>query len=130
MPDSPCSCFPGLTEPTRDAELGGENLYMQTLRCLPVVMVQMKDLERLLSEADRERREVREKYVALGRRVDTLQGSEEALRYGIQVRKSECWAALQAPSCCDRWLMSSSDAASALSCLFRAQWQLPAMTML
>lgn len=45
----------------------------------------MKDLERLLSEADRERREVREKYVALGRRVDTLQGSEEALRYGIQV---------------------------------------------
>ena len=54
------------------------------------MMVQVKDLERLLSEADRERREVREKYVALGRRVDTLQGSEEALRYGIQVGITGC----------------------------------------
>ena len=54
------------------------------------IMVQVKDLERLLSEADRERREVREKYVALGRRADALQGSEEALRYGIQV--AHCWA--------------------------------------
>ncbi len=53
-------------------------------------MVQVKDLERMLSEADRERREVREKYVALGRRVDTLQGSEEALRYGIQVGFPGC----------------------------------------
>ena len=48
-------------------------------------MLQVKDLERLLSEADRERRDVREKYVALGRRMNTLQGSEEAHRYGIQV---------------------------------------------
>lgn len=48
-------------------------------------MLQVKDLERLLSEADRKRRDVREKYVALGRRMDTLQGSEEAHRYGIQV---------------------------------------------
>ncbi|CAL5221203.1 g3352 [Coccomyxa viridis] len=52
--------------------------------CEAALSRQVKDLERMLSEADRERREVREKYVALGRRVDTLQGSEEALRYGIQ----------------------------------------------
>lgn len=64
--------------------------------------VQVKDLERLLSEADRERREVREKYVALGRRADALQGSEEALRYGIQVGMAG-WrqpTLLQPPSCC------------------------------
>ena len=46
---------------------------------------QVKDLERLLGDAERERCEVREKYVALGRRCEALQGSEEAARYGLQV---------------------------------------------
>ena len=58
----------------------------------------MKDLERLLSEAERERREVREKYVTLSRRMDTLQGSEETLRYGIQARAPDVLSG--PPPCC------------------------------
>ena len=46
----------------------------------------MRDTEKLLNEADRERREVREKYVALSRRMESLQSNEEAARYGLQVR--------------------------------------------
>ena len=46
----------------------------------------MKDTEKLLSEADRERREVREKYIALSRKMESLQSNEEAVRYGLQVR--------------------------------------------
>ena len=63
--------------PSRGAEENDNDWYRHD--------VQVKDLEQLLSDAERERREVREKYVALGRRCETLQGSEEAARYGLQV---------------------------------------------
>ena len=33
-----------------------------------------------------ERREVREKYIALSRKMESLQSNEEAARYGLQVR--------------------------------------------
>ena len=46
----------------------------------------MKDTEKLLNEADRERREVREKYIALSRKMESLQSNEEAARYGLQAR--------------------------------------------
>ena len=52
-----------------------------------VPTLQVKDTEKLLSEADRERREVREKYIALSRRMESLQSNEEAARYGLQVRR-------------------------------------------
>ncbi len=58
---------------------------------------QVKDLERLLGDAERERREVREKYMALGRRCEALQGSEEAARYGLQVSRAPANCCLRPP---------------------------------
>ena len=55
-------------------------------RQLSVPTLQVKDTEKLLNEADRERREVREKYIALSRKIESLQSNEEAARYGLQVR--------------------------------------------
>ena len=50
----------------------------------------MKDTEKLLKVADRERREVREKYIALSRKVESLQSNEEAARYGLQAGLCTC----------------------------------------
>ncbi len=43
------------------------------------------ELERQLAQAEGERREAREKYVSIMRRLEGLQGHEEAARLGVQV---------------------------------------------
>jgi hypothetical protein len=62
---------------------------------------QLRELERLLAQTEAERRDAREKYVALSRKFESVQGLESAARHGAQVGEpSFCYQS----NCCQSLL--------------------------